>query len=61
MKEEPLANLGFDPEDPTYIRKANTEVGKKEREGFLSGLGVAGSNKGGLLSWDKRPSGGNHG
>lgn len=63
MRAEPLANLGFDPEDPTYVRQPNTDIGRKEREGFLGGLGVAGSSKGGFLSWSgkKPPSGGTHG
>ena len=47
MKKESLSNLGFaeNPDDiPTYTRVVNDRVGKKEKEGFISGLGVAGSN-----------------
>ena len=51
MRREPLANLGFDPLDPEYVRRENTDIGRKEREGFIAGLGVAGSSKGGFLSW----------
>ncbi len=49
MKSEDLSNLGFG-EHPEYTRVENTDVGKKEREGFIGGLGVSGSNKGAFLN-----------
>ena len=54
MKKESLSNLGFDENSPEYIRKVNTDIGKKEAEGFLAGLGVSGSNKGGFMSWGSK-------
>ena len=54
MKSEDLSNLGLG-EKAEYVRVVNDDVGKKEKEGFLAGLGVSGSNKGGFLSWNKIP------
>lgn len=49
MSKEDLNKLGLD-ENSSYERKINpSEVDSKESKGFISGLGVRGSNKWGWL------------
>ena len=44
MAKEDLDNLGLGEKDAQYVRVA-PPTGSKEKDGFLAGLGVRGSNK----------------